>query len=216
MVGAGVAESAFGRPFVSTAGGPTRTWPLDVPEFHGSDPHVREQLTLGVLIWALALAAACTTQYDVPPLERRAYKLNEAIMCPVCPGESIDQSQNPLAVQMRAIVLDQLQEGRTEGEIKAFFVERYGESVLLEPPASGFNLAVWVLPPLAVGVAAMALFGALRLMRRPRAPETDPALDSVRLSAEEQDEYFRRIEAALDFDGPVAERARLDTQSDEA
>ncbi len=177
---------------------------------------MREQLTLGVLTWALVLAAACTTQYDVPPLERRAYKLNEVIMCPVCPGESIDQSQNPLAVQMRAIVLGQLQEGRTEGEIKAFFVERYGKSVLLEPPASGFNLAVWVLPPLAVGIAAAALFGALRLMRRPRAPETDLALESVRLSAEEQDDYFRRIEAALDFDGPAVGgdqgEARVDEQ----
>ncbi len=159
---------------------------------------------------ALVLAAACTTQYDVPPLEGRAYKLNQVIMCPVCPGESIDQSQNPLAVQMRAIVLEQLQEGQSEADIKAFFVERYGDSVLLEPPASGFNLAVWVLPPLAVGIAAAALFGALRVMRRPRAPEADPALESVRLSAEEQDDYFRRIEAALDFDGPVAERGRSD------
>ncbi len=166
-------------------------------------------------MWALVLAAACTTQYDVPPLEGRAYKLNQAIMCPVCPGESIDQSQNPLAVQMRAIVLEQLQEGRTEGEIKAFYVERYGNSVLLEPPTSGFNLAVWVLPPFGVGIAAAALFGALRLMRRPRAPETDPALQSVRLSAEEQDAYFRRIQAALDFDGPLAERGRGDARGDE-
>ena len=176
--------------------------------------HVREQLTLGVMMLALVLAVACTTQYDVPPLESRAYKLNGVIMCPVCPGESIDQSQNPLAVQMRAIVLEQLQEGRTEGEIKAFFVERYGDSVLLEPPASGFNLAVWALPPLAVGVAAVALFGALRLMRRPRAPEADSALASVRLSAEEQDDYFRRIQAALDFEGPAAERARGDVRGD--
>ena len=159
---------------------------------------------------ALVLAAACTTQYDVPPLEGRAYKLNQVIMCPVCPGESIDQSQNPLAVQMRAIVLEQLQEGQSEADIKAFFVERYGDSVLLEPPASGFNLTVWALPPLAVAVAAAALFGALRLMRRPRGPEVDPALGSVRLSAEERDDYFRRIEAALDFDGPVAERAQGD------
>ena len=161
-------------------------------------------------MWALMLAAACTTQYNVPPLERRAHELNKAIMCPVCPGESIDQSQNLLAVQMRDIVLEQLQEGRTEGEIKAFFVEGYGDSVLLEPPASGFNLTVWVLPPLAAGVAAAALFGALRLMRRPRAPETDSALESVRLSDEERDDYFRRIEVALDFNGPVAEHARGD------
>ena len=155
-----------------------------------------------VVLSVLFLAVGCTTQYDVPPLERRAYELDKAIMCPVCPGESIDQSQNPLAVQMRAIVLEQLQQGRTESEIKDFFVERYGTSVLLEPPASGFNLVVWVLPPLAVGAGAVSLFLALRLMRRPRADQPDIAGRPATLSAKERDDYFRRIEAALDFDAP--------------
>ena len=155
-----------------------------------------------IVLSGLLLAVGCTTQYGVPPLERRAYELDKAIMCPVCPGESIDQSQNPLAVQMRAIVLEQLQEGRTESEIKDFFVERYGTSVLLEPPASGFNLVVWVLPPLAVGAAALALFLTLRLMRRPRTDQADIAGEPAQLSTEERDDYFRRIEAALDFDAP--------------
>ena len=155
-----------------------------------------------LVLSGLLLAVGCTTQYDVPPLERRAYELDKAIMCPVCPGESIDQSQNPLAVQMRAIVLEQLQEGRTESEIKDFFVERYGTSVLMEPPASGFNLVVWVLPPLAVGAAALALFLALRLMRRPRADQLGIAGKTAQLSTEERDDYFRRIEAALDSDAP--------------
>ncbi len=159
---------------------------------------------LAVVLSALLLAVGCTTQYDVPPLERRAYELDKAIMCPVCPGESIDQSQNPLAVQMRAMVVEQLQEGRTESEIKDFFVERYGTSVLLEPPASGFNLVVWVLPPLAVAAAALALFLALRLMRRPRADQVDIAGEPAQLSTAERDDYFRRIEAALDFDAPSA------------
>ena len=157
-----------------------------------------------IVLSGLLLAVGCTTQYGVPPLERRAYELDKAIMCPVCPGESIDQSQNPLAVQMRAIVVEQLQEGRTEGEIKDFFVERYGTSVLLEPPASGFSLVVWVLPPLAVGAAAVTLFLALRLMRRPRADQPDIAWKPAQLSTEERDDYFRRIEAALDFDAPSA------------
>ena len=156
-----------------------------------------------VMVSGLLLAVGCTTQYDVPPLERRAYELDKAIMCPVCPGESIDQSQNPLAVQMRAMVVEQLQDGRTESEIKDFFVERYGTSVLMEPPASGFNLVVWVLPPLAVGAAALALFSTLRLMRRPRADQ--PGIPGKpALSTEERDDYFRRIEAALDFDAPSA------------
>ncbi len=165
-----------------------------------------------VVLSGVLLAVGCTTQYDVPPLERRAYELDKAIMCPVCPGESIDQSQNPLAVQMRAIVLEQIQEGRTEGEIKDFFVERYGTSVLLAPPADGINLVVWVLPPLAVGAAALALFLALRLMRRPRPDQADIAGEPARLSTEERDAYFRRIEAALDLDAPSGAPASSNDQ----
>ena len=126
--------------------------------------------------------------------------MNRVIMCPVCPGESIDQSQNALAVQMRGIVAEKLEQGRSESEIKSFFVERYGDSVLLEPPRRGFNLIVWIVPPLGVVGAGVALLLAFRLLRRPvRAGDRRPP-DGVQLSEEERDEYFRRIEATLDLE----------------
>ena len=158
---------------------------------------------------AVALAAvACTTGEDVPPLERSAQALNRVIMCPVCPGESIDQSQNDLAVDMRGIVLEKLQQGSTDDQIKAFFVERYGPSVLLEPPRRGFSLTVWVIPPVGVLGAGLALYLILRLMRRsPGQPAG--GREAVRLSDAELAYYSRRIEAALDYDGdglPQAER----------
>ena len=159
------------------------------------------------MVLALALAAvACTAAEDVPRLERRAQALNKAVMCPVCPGESIDQSQNPLAVQMRAIVAEKMEEGWSEGQIKDFFVERYGPSVLLEPRRSGFTLLVWVLPPVAAVGAALALLLTLRLMRRSPAPQPEGASAAVALSEQERDEYFRRIEAALDFDSSAEAR----------
>ena len=118
-------------------------------------------------------------------------------MCPVCPGESIDQSQNALAVQMRAIVREMLAEDRTEQEIKDYFVESYQASVLLEPPRDGFSLTVWVVPPVGVLGALAVLYLVLRMMRR--SPATAPSGDlPAELSTGERDEYFRRIEAALD------------------
>ena len=156
------------------------------------------------LVAALAvalIAVACAQEEDVTPLERRAQELNRAIMCPVCPGESIDQSQNQLAAQMRGIVTQKLGQGWTENQIKDFFVERYGPSVLLEPQREGFTLLVWVLPPVGVLAAGLALYLALRMMRRAPAPQAQGAVAGLELSEEERTEYFRRIEAALESEG---------------
>ena len=149
------------------------------------------------LMGMVAIAAACTTSVSIPELEQRAYNLNQAIMCPVCPGESIDQSQNPLAVTMRGIVVQKLAQGESGDDIKAFFVERYGESVLLSPPGEGISLAVWLLPPFgaaaAIGVALMFL----RSMRKTPVPSTQQAVNATHLSSDERDRYIRRIEEAL-------------------
>ena len=158
---------------------------------------------LTVALAALAiLALACTsnTGDDIPEIERKTHSLNKAIMCPVCPGESIDQSQNPLAVSMRSIVAEKLTDGWTGDQIKDFFVERYGPSVLLEPPREGISLAAWVLPPMAVVVAIFAVFVGLRWMRRPTAIPSAVTSENTVLTLDEQESYFRRIEAALDLD----------------
>ncbi len=153
---------------------------------------------LAALVAMLALAAACTPVEDVPPLERRVQGLNKTIMCPVCPGESIDQSQNELAAQMRDIVAEKVQQGWTDEQIRAFFVDRYGPSVLLEPPRQGFNLMAWVVPPAAVAGAGVALYFVLRMMRRPPASRAEDLPDAAQLSEEERSRYFRTIEAAAD------------------
>ncbi len=146
-----------------------------------------------VLIALAALTSACLTTDapDVPEVERRASALNKAIMCPVCPGESIDQSQNPLAAQMRAIVDEKLAEGWDEGRIKDFFVERYGPSVLLEPPSAGFGIVAWIVPPLAFALAIASLLLTLRWMRR-----TSEERDENEVEDAERMRYIRRLEAA--------------------
>ena len=152
---------------------------------------------LVALIAAALVASACASGETIPLVERRAQALNRTIMCPVCPGESIDQSQNPLALQMRGIVDDRLAAGWTEQQILEFFVERYGPSVLLEPPRRGFDLLAWLLPPVGVAGAAVALFFTMRVMTRRRALEERGALEGLRLSEAERQTYFGRIDAAL-------------------
>ena len=142
-------------------------------------------------LWLVLLGLACESASDVPTVEQREQSLNRTIMCPVCPGESIDQSRNPLSAQMRGVVRDRLERGWNEGQITEYFVDSYGPSVLMEPPASGFSLLAWVVPPVALAAAIAALVVALRFMRR-NAPEPEPGL-----TEEESEEYFARIEDAL-------------------
>jgi cytochrome c-type biogenesis protein CcmH len=139
----------------------------------------------------LVFASACSAGSEAPDVEQRAQDLNKTIMCPVCPGESIDQSQNPVAVQMRGIVMDRLRDGWTEQQIKDYFVESYENRVLMEPPRSGPNLLAWLVPPAAVAGAVAALALVLRFMRTRREPEPAP-----RLTDTERAGYFARIEAA--------------------
>lgn len=151
------------------------------------------------LIAAMALAHGCvtTTAPSVPEAERRASELNKSLMCPVCPGESIDQSQNPLAAQMRAIVDEKLALGWSEREIKDFFVERYGPSVLMEPPSAGFGFAAWIVPPLAFALAIASLYLTLRWMRRISEQDQD---NENEMEDSERMEYVRRLEAATGAD----------------
>ena len=178
-----------------------------------------QRLIIIALFTALAIfavAAACTLQESISPLERQAQGLNEAIMCPVCPGESIDQSRNPLAIQMRRIVVDKLEQGWTGDQIKDFFVERYGPSVLLAPPREGFSLAVWIMPPVVLLGAGISLFLVLRLMRGPQTAQSRRLEDTAQLTDEERDEYFRRIESALDDSGdksPSNEKGDSESES---
>lgn len=104
-----------------------------------------------------------------PVLEARASALASELRCPVCQGVSIEASPSPLALQMKDLIRTQLAEGRTDQEVRAYFVSRYGEWVLLEPRASGFNLLVYVLPALGLLAGAGLLVVVVRRWSGPPA-----------------------------------------------
>ena len=96
----------------------------------------------------------------------REQNLNKVLMCPVCPGESIDQSQNPLSSKMRDIVKQKVEEGLTDDEIKEYFVDRYGVRVLLEPPVRSNTLVLWIVPPISISILAIVLISIMKMKRR--------------------------------------------------
>ncbi|MGA0600071.1 cytochrome c-type biogenesis protein [Caulobacter sp. KR2-114] len=129
---------------------------------------------------ALCLAAASdpADRLKDPAQEARARAIFRDVRCLVCQNESIDDSEATLAADLRRLVRQQVAAGRSDAEIKAYLRSRYGEFVLLKPPFSWGNAALWTAP-----FAVVALGGALLLLRRRRdAPvETLSAEEEARL-----------------------------------
>jgi cytochrome c-type biogenesis protein CcmH len=109
---------------------------------------------LGFLGVAFSLARAATPS----DLDDRVREIASDLRCVVCQNLSVADSPSDLAKEMRSLVRELVQQGKSREEIEAYFVSRYGEFVLLSPPKHGFNLLVWVLPFLAVGVGAGVVY----------------------------------------------------------
>lgn len=72
--------------------------------------------------------------------------ISSELMCPVCRGQTVSESNSDLANDFREIIKTKLKEGQTKEEILSYFTSRYGDSVLASPPARGFSLLIWILP----------------------------------------------------------------------
>lgn len=94
--------------------------------------------------------------------EDRVADISAELMCPVCEGQSVAESNSQLARDMRALVRKQLEEGKTREEIIGFFVSSYGETILAAPPPRGFATVLWVLPVLSVLIGAAVILRAVR------------------------------------------------------
>ena len=122
-----------------------------------------------VLALVLMLSPAWAVQPDEmladPVLEARAREISSEIRCPVCQGETIDDSNAPIARDLRLIIRERLVAGDTDAEAVDFIVARFGEGVLFRPPAEGVNLVLWLAGPalLLAGIAVAAAAGRQRV-----------------------------------------------------
>lgn len=130
-----------------------------------------------VAIAAVALmgsASEPSERLPDPAQESRARVLFKEVRCLVCQNESIDDSEAQLAGDLRRIVREQVKAGRSDGEIRAFLVQRYGEFVLLKPRFSAGNAALWLAP---VGVLLVGGVLMIGLLRRREAEQTELSQD---------------------------------------
>jgi cytochrome c-type biogenesis protein CcmH len=124
-------------------------------------------LLAGFLPFALGVSAS--------DLEAQVRDIAIQLRCPVCQGLSVGDSPSELANEMRALIRAQLQQGKTPAEVLDYFVQRYGEWILLAPPKHGFNLVIWVLPFVLLPIGAAVIYlGARRWVQRATAAESSP------------------------------------------
>jgi cytochrome c-type biogenesis protein CcmH len=108
-----------------------------------------------------------------PALEARARNLSKELRCMVCQNQSIDDSEAPLAHDLRVLVRERLKAGDSDTQVVNFLVARYGEFVLLRPPFSWHTAALWGLPPAALLIGIVTIVVSVR--RRRKAPLPPPA-----------------------------------------
>jgi cytochrome c-type biogenesis protein CcmH len=136
---------------------------------------VKRGVVLIAVAVAVAIGATIVAGRHDPGSETvadRARDVAAGLRCPVCLNLSVADSPSRLAGQMRAAIASRVRSGETDEEIRVYFVDRYGEWILLEPTRRGLNLLPWALPVVAL-VAGLALW--LALVRR-RPPRDDTAV----------------------------------------
>ncbi|MCC7367633.1 MAG: cytochrome c-type biogenesis protein CcmH [Chloroflexi bacterium] len=116
---------------------------------------MRRQLLSAALL-ALLVVTATVSVVAADQIDDDTRRIGKQLQCPVCNGSPVSDSPSDLAGQMRSVIRAKLQAGESEQEIIGYFVERYGDMVLMEPPRRGFGLIVWSVP-IVVLLASAAL-----------------------------------------------------------
>jgi cytochrome c-type biogenesis protein CcmH len=157
---------------------------------------MRRLLASLCLLVAIGLSAAHAVLPDEmmsdPAKEARARSLSRELRCMVCQNQSIDDSEAPLARDLRLLVRERIAAGDSDSQVIDFLVARYGEFVLLKPRFERQTLLLWLVPPLLLFGGGAALWMYSR--RRPKG-----ASETSSLSAEEE----AKLAALMSADAPA-------------
>ena len=151
-------------------------------------------LTLLILLFPDLAVIAQNTEEEA--LQKTARELYERIMCPICPGQTIAQSNSGTSTQMRDLVLKKLRQGETKEEILQYFVSRYGERIMAKPNKKGLNLMLWFFPFVLIAFTAIVICLLIRRWSTRVQVETDTCFEDTQVT-----KYQERVEKELkEFD----------------
>ena len=146
-----------------------------------------------VIVAGFFTSIALAQQPAPTPSDDQVNQIAHQLYCPVCANTPLDVCPTDACRQWRNLIRQQLAQGWTEGQIKQYFVQQYGARVLAEPPQTGINWLIYILPPLIILAGAFILFRALRTW-------TKPVSSSAAFGSHEdalKDEYVARLEEEL-------------------
>jgi cytochrome c-type biogenesis protein CcmH len=122
----------------------------------------RRPLLIIIAIVSILTAIWSYVLLSQPPqqtLDQRVHDVASQLKCLVCQGESVADSPALLSQQMRAIIHQQLQSGKSEQEVIQYFRDHYGDRILLAPPKQGFTVLAWIVPiAILIGGAVLLFF----------------------------------------------------------
>ena len=146
-------------------------------------------------IWVYTLLVSPAQQ----TLDQRVHDVASQLKCLVCQGESVADSPATLSLQMRGVIRQQLQSGKSEQEVIQYFVSRYGDRILLSPPMQGLNLLAWFVPIALMLGGVILVFLVLRNWQTHAVAESNEveSAEPVLIDEQELAIYQRQIEREL-------------------
>lgn len=152
--------------------------------------------TFYILLLTFILAGSWTTSAAAQgptPTDDEVNRIAKQLYCPVCESTPLDVCPTEACRQWRELIRTMLADGKSENEIKQYFVEHYGARVLAEPPN---RLVTYLVPAVAILLGAFLLFRGFQMWMKPSITETSAA-EAERDSQPIQDPYIARLEEEL-------------------
>ena len=134
---------------------------------------------------------------DPTPSDDQVNEIARQLYCPVCENTPLDVCPTEACRQWRALIRQMISEGRTEDEIKQYFVENYGARVLGAPPATGLNWLVYIIPPVIILAGALFLLRALKEWTKPATTSAGSGSALSDIESTPKDDYVARLEDEL-------------------
>ncbi len=151
-------------------------------------------LTLAILGCLISVEPSHSQEKTI---DDQVNEISNSLLCPVCQGQSVAESNSNLANDMRQVIRKKLQEGQSRDEVVAYFVDTYGETILGAPPAKGVNWILWILPGLAI---VFGIFGIGIFLYQAGSNKEEKSIGTEKNTPQSDSEYLEKIDEELKND----------------